>query len=148
MQLDKITSIDNYNMDARLYPVLQTLSRMTVDNYQDVIREATEVINFNEFETKHPDDCVYEGHEKAIDVHFILEGHERIYVQKKDLLTPKTAYNEADDFALFTGELMVDILLESGDFLVCYPDDAHQVGMRQGDVGEIVKKVVVKVPFE
>ncbi len=97
----------------------------------------------SEYKTKKIEEAVWEAHKKYIDVQFIFSGNEKIGRANISEMTLFKTYDEANDFALFTGK---------GDFytanpktfLILFPHDVHMPGVAI-EPSQPVKKVVVKV---
>lgn len=97
----------------------------------------------SEFETKAPEECRPEAHQKYADIQYIVYGKEAIGyapLADQEITIP---YFEERDILFFNAET-TPLLLEQGMFVVFFPQDIHQPGM-QVNQPEKVKKVVVKV---
>lgn len=95
------------------------------------------------FETKRPEDCRLEAHRDYADIQYIVSGREAIgfaTLKNQEITTP---YTPERDIVFFNGET-TPLILETGMFVIFFPQDVHQPGM-QVDGSEKVKKVVVKV---
>lgn len=101
-------------------------------------------LNRVNYTTKNKEDRFWEGHKKYIDVHVVFEGRERIDLNFKDNLKFKE-YVEKDDFLSFEGDENSTVVLEKGDFLICYPDDIHMTCLKADEIPSDVKKAIYKV---
>lgn len=99
------------------------------------------------FTTKPDEDCLYEAHERYADIHYILEGCEKIIVSDRAQVTEVTAYSAARDIGFYRCDDGVVCVLHPGDFLVCFPQDAHRVAM-QVEGPAPVKKLVGKLKMK
>ncbi|WP_336787715.1 YhcH/YjgK/YiaL family protein [Paenibacillus sp. MMO-177] len=101
-------------------------------------------INFMSFDTKSQEEQAAEKHEQYLDIHYLIEGAERIGWSPLEAgMIPSQPYNEADDFALYAPQADEQLLsLKPGMYAVFFPDDIHRPGM--GD-GSPIKKAVVKI---
>ncbi len=100
-------------------------------------------VNIVEYETVKPEDRFWEAHRQYLDVHLMLEGTERIdlnFIQNMDV----KEYAAKDDFLSMDGEKNASVILKPGDFLVCYPTDAHRTAVA-ADKQENIKKAIFKV---
>lgn len=100
-------------------------------------------VNIMEYETVKPEDRFWEAHREYLDVHLMLEGTERIdlnFIQNMDV----KEYAVKDDFLSMDGEKNASVILKPGDFLVCYPTDAHRTAVA-ADKQENIKKAIFKV---
>lgn len=97
----------------------------------------------SEFETKLPEECRPEAHQKYADIQYIVSGREAIgYTPLGDQEITIPYFEERD--IIFYNAQTTPVVLEQGMFVVFFPQDIHQPGM-QVNRPEKVKKVVVKV---
>ena len=73
--------------------------------------------------TKPKSECAFEAHRRFADIHFVVSGCEMIGYAPTPTLAV-TEEDDAKDVLFLTGE-GTDILLNAGDFMITYPDDAH-----------------------
>lgn len=95
------------------------------------------------YETK--SDAKYESHRRYIDIQYMIKGEEKIGVT--DLSNCKTCieYDIDKDLEFYDNCSDEEFLaLETGQFLILYPHDAHKPSISKGQKKN-VKKVVVKV---
>ena len=100
-------------------------------------------VNIVEYTTTSPEERFWEAHKNYLDVHFMLDGCEQIdlnFIQNMQLkeFVPK------DDFLPMDGEKNSSVVLNNGDFLICYPADAHRTAVAVDKPGTI-KKAIFKV---
>jgi len=95
-----------------------------------------------EYDTKEESDCVLEGHNKYIDIQYVIQGVEHIGFTP---LTNQVAVEEnlEKDYTFYTGETSM-FRLEEGMFTLFFPEDLHRPGVKADQISK-VKKVVVKV---
>ncbi len=102
--------------------------------------------NIQEYTTKARRETKYESHKKYIDVQFILQGKELIAVAPIEKMKICEEYNEEKDVMFFfPNDECKDFVLESGDFLILYPNDVHMPCVCVNEES-YVRKVVVKIP--
>jgi len=102
------------------------------------------------FETKEIKDCFYESHKKYVDIQIMLEGSEIMHLF--DISSDKASflsYDEQTDFCIYdvNNEIVTNLFMTSGDAYVFFPNDGH-LGMLKDNVSSLVKKTVIKVPYE
>lgn len=142
-------SIDNKS-DYYDKPLLKQIFTLidSFDSFSDIKANTIEedILFYNPIElvTKDEEVLAYEAHKKYIDIHYIMEGHERININNVANLTPATPYDEQNDFSLFTGNSKSTCILSPGNFVILFPHEAHMVGVID-KVSETVKKVVFKL---
>ena len=100
-------------------------------------------VNIVEYETCEKEGRFWEAHKKYIDVHLMLDGYERIDINFIENLEQKE-YEEEGDFLPLEGEHNSYVELRKGDFLVCYPEDAHMTAIKVNEK-ENIKKAIFKV---
>lgn len=91
--------------------------------------------------------CVFEAHRRYIDIHYIVSGVEGIGVASVDALAPLEPFNQEKDIGFYEGAHHSLTFLHPGEFMVCWPEDAHKVAIAQNAAAPIVK-MVVKVAVE
>ena len=93
-------------------------------------------------------ESLLEAHRDFIDVMYMVEGEELIYVKPTDRLRQIDKPYDASIEALLTrpeGDETA-VLLQQGQFLVLFPQDAHCPANRAGS--ETVKKIICKVKVD
>lgn len=100
----------------------------------------------NSYETHSPEGALCEAHQKYIDVMYMVEGEEIIYVKPTNQLCAVTkAFNpEIDALLAQTDADATPVRLSSGSFIVLFPQDAHSPGCYAKEP-ESVKKIIGKV---
>jgi YhcH/YjgK/YiaL family protein len=98
-----------------------------------------------EYTTKAPEDAMFEGHRKYIDVQYVISGIERHEVVDISKVSEKAPYDESCDVQFFeNSNKAASLILEAGEYAIFYPEDIHKPGMRF-EQPVSVKKIVVKV---
>lgn len=147
MIFDSIYNYKNYIGYPELYDVLSFLANLKEG---ELVKPNTVLIpdrifcNLVKFVSKQEKECKYEAHKKYIDVHYIVKGAEGIATADVNRLHEDTPFDEAKDIGFYTGNEEGRYYLKKGDFMVCYPSDAHKVGMAIEEPAEI-EKIVVKI---
>lgn len=70
-------------------------------------------------------ECRYEAHRRFIDVHYTVRGTEKISVRPVEGLPALEPFREQEDIGFYAGGPGVDCLVGPGQFLVCWPGEAH-----------------------
>lgn len=100
-------------------------------------------VNIVEYETTSVENRFWEAHKKYLDLHFMLRGKEQIdlnFIQNMKQLE----FVEQDDFLPLEGEANSHIILQKGDFLLCYPQDGHRTAIMVENPIKI-KKAIFKI---
>ena len=100
-------------------------------------------VNIVEYETTTPEARFWEAHREYLDLHFMLRGPEQIDVNFIDNMEQKE-YVPADDFLPLFGNPNSHAVLNAGDFLLCYPKDAHRTAVAVNGPA-VIKKAIFKI---
>lgn len=95
------------------------------------------------YETIPQEESFFEAHRRYLDIHIMVEGEERVDVNRPEDLT-LTEAQEGNDFYAYQGESWHSAVLRPGAFLVVFPGDAHRIKV-QVDGPRTVSKAVFKV---
>lgn len=150
MIFDSIKNKDNYKKETEIYRALCYLEK--IEKWDEVlpgmvIQKDSIFANPVSFFSKEEKECVYEAHRKYIDLHYIIEGVERIATADVNSIQIQTPFSDEKDIGFYEGHESGCYLLKPGEFMVCFPSDAHKVGM-MNTVPGTVKKIVVKIKIE
>lgn len=100
-------------------------------------------VNVQAFTTRPLAEGRWEAHRRYLDLHYVIEGRERIGYAPAGSLT-LGVYDAERDFMPLTGEAGAFVPVTSGSFLLLWPDEAHMPGLAV-DQPAPVRKVVVKI---
>lgn len=100
-------------------------------------------VNIVEYTTTTFENRFWEAHRDYLDVHVMLDGAEQIDVNFIENMEQKP-FVPADDFLPMDGKKKGDFILEKGDFLICYPNDAHRTAVQINEA-KAIKKAIFKV---
>ena len=90
------------------------------------------------------DQTRWEAHRHYNDIHYVVQGKEKIGLAPVASSQVTTAYDPARDIAFHTAEGQFH-LAQPGTFFIATPGDAHRPGIKVDGSGQVVKKIVVKV---
>ena len=144
-------SLDNFRSYVGLHAGFADVQAFLSETDLSTLPEGKHPINdngsyasVNEYNTRSIEDCFIECHQKFIDVQIIAWGEENIGVAHKRFCVEQQ-YDHDNDFQKLTGR--VDFIrLVPGLFVVFFPHDAHEPGVRNGTEAVPVKKIVFKIP--
>ena len=146
MIIDALANLEFYKgLNEQLYKGLKFLEEndvasLPVGRY-DIDGDAVYAL-VQEYETHLPEECRWEAHYKYTDIQYVVEGSEKIGWSTLDDVA-KTENRPEDDVYFFDMEGDY-FLLDTGQFAVFTPQDAHRPGVAIDGLAQI-KKVVVKV---
>lgn len=103
-------------------------------------------VNIVEYETTAPENRFWEAHRAYLDLHLMLRGAEQIDGGFIDCMECKPFVPE-EDFLPLEGEGNAAYRLREGDFLLCYPQDAHRTAV-QIDRPARIKKAIFKIKLD
>lgn len=147
MIFDTIENKDNYKSFDLLYIALNYLSDMPKNEFpQGSITLIDDILLANpvKFISKQENTCLFEAHKKYIDLHYMVKGEEIISIANTSSLIQTTSYELEKDIAFYDGISDGKYLLKPGLFMVCWPNDAHKVGVMNNTPTE-VQKIVFKI---
>ena len=135
-----------YSISARLKQSFEWLKNNDMVNMPDgkhTIDGDKIFANVQSYNTK--DNAPFEGHRKYIDIQYMIKGREKVGVTDYSNCSTTEAYNKEKDIEFLKCNIIDNYqTLEEGDFLVFFPQDAHQPALNP-DKKLSVKKVIVKV---
>ena len=103
-------------------------------------------VNIIEYKTTTPENRFWEAHRDYVDIHLSLSGNEQIDINFIENMIQKEFISK-DDFLPLEGKKKASIIMQPGDFLICYPKDGHRTAV-QVEKPEQVKKAIFKVKIE
>ena len=95
------------------------------------------------YETIPQEESFFEAHRRYLDIHIMVEGEERVDMNRPEDLNLTDA-QEGNDFYAYQGESWHSTVLKPGEFLVVFPGDAHRIKV-QVDGPKTVSNAVFKV---
>lgn len=95
------------------------------------------------YETIPQEESFFEAHRRYLDIHIMVEGEERVDMNRPEDLNLTDA-QEGNDFYAYQGESWHSTVLKPGEFLVVFTGDAHRIKV-QVDGPKTVSKAVFKV---
>ncbi|MCT6812027.1 MAG: YhcH/YjgK/YiaL family protein [Lactobacillus helsingborgensis] len=108
-------------------------------------------VKIQEYNTKDEKKGRFENHQTHLDFHYLIKGAEITRVTKPDGLTEiDNALASPDDVAhyqRFTGPA-TSICLHPGDYIILFPEDAHEACLDLDVNEKPCKKAVIKVPIK
>lgn len=151
MIFDSIKNRRNYKDYSLLYEALCFLARHPdglSDDHPVILIPDKLFCNTVELLSRPEEECTYEAHKKYIDLHYIISGTERIATSDTDSLILSEPYSDTKDIEFLEGSADGYYDLKPGQFMVCFPNDAHKVGVMVHEpcaIKKIVFKIIVEV---
>ena len=152
MILDRIENKSLYEgINEGIRRVLDFASTLTPETYptEKVYLDGDALfINAPQYVTHAREGAVTEAHRKYIDVMYMVDGEENIYVKPTANLSKITKEYDPEGDALLadTDDDTTAVRLEAGMFLVLFPDDAHAPACDPLPKSSVaVKKIIAKI---
>ncbi|MEI8011455.1 MAG: YhcH/YjgK/YiaL family protein [Candidatus Omnitrophota bacterium] len=102
-----------------------------------------------EYNTRMPEEGRFEIHRFYMDVQYVFSGSERMQSVPADLLVPITEYDASQDIHFFNSNMNItDVFVNSGEFVVYFPGEAHRPMCQSHARPERVRKFVFKIKIE
>lgn len=150
MIFDSIKNKENYKEHKLIYQALSYLSALPEGEMPapgTILVPDQLFCNPVSLTSKPKDQCIYEAHKKYADLHYILEGTEGIATADVETLRVTTPYEEEKDILFLEGEADGCYYLKPGQFMVCWPSDAHKVAI-MSEKPQQIRKIVCKIKTE
>ena len=150
MILDTISNAKQYKgIHPGIDRILKAVQTYTAENYPSGRMELDGddlFMIFSQYETHPKEGAVTEAHEQYVDVMYMVEGSENIYVKPVQQLQNITKEYDPEIEALLAGtdDDATVVRLEKGSFIVLFPQDAHAPAC-DADGKKYVKKIIGKV---
>jgi YhcH/YjgK/YiaL family protein len=144
MILDALNHRSCYAEMTELKSILDAMAEIHSDSMPQtkmIIDGDKAFINPVTLTTKPFAETQFEAHQRYADVHCIIAGTEEIIVNDLSKVTEIEAYSKEKDIGFYQGESGTVCILKPGDFLVCFPQDAHRVAIAPSIPGTVIKLV-------
>lgn len=92
------------------------------------------------------EDTVYESHKKFYDIHYIIEGSEKMALLNINEINKPFEENLENDYFLYKSDLTFEeLILCNNQFVVFDFSNVHKVGIKNDINIDNVKKIVIKI---
>lgn len=147
MIFGNIRNLNEYScLDDRIKECFQYVKEHDLLSYEKGSHEidgSNLFVNIVEYTTTTADQRFWEAHREYLDIHVMLSGAEQIDLNFIENMEQKE-FEPESDFLPLKGEANGHVVLNEGDFLICYPHDAHRTAVKI-DEPESIKKAIFKV---
>ena len=117
------------------------LKKLPVGTYE-IDRECVYAMVSKDFGLK-KEDALLETHEKYIDIQLVLAGTDDIGWKPKSLCKqPAGEYDQESDLQFFADKPNTWLSIESGEFAIFFPEDAHMPLISSGQIHKVVVKIL------
>jgi biofilm protein TabA len=151
MIVDKLKNSDLYCFNDSFktaFKFLKTLDETSEEKRYELGNGIYAVIE--SYPTKAVSEGRLEAHREYIDIQMVLKENEKIGWQNIDGLDEETQYDSEKDIIFYHPPASLDAftIIETGTFMLLYPEDGHMPQIQVSSSSLIVKKVVVKIPLD
>lgn len=140
-QREELTFLEEKIKSCLAYAADHKLQDMEPGRYE--IDGTRIYMNLEEFTTLSAEGRDFEAHKRYLDIFYIVDGAEQVdfnFIENMNQIY----YDSEKDRASLEGDSAGSVVLRTGDFLVCYPHDAHRPAIFVGEPQKI-RKAVFKV---
>lgn len=148
-----IDTLDNASRYYMLHPSLeQAFDFLENIEAADFSHGKTELVEDHLYvngivdETKSMEDSIWESHDSNMDIHFMVEGEERVFYGEEDKMKVVKPYNAEKDVTIFEGE-GAEYFVPKNGFVLFFPGEIHKSLVYSGSPHKI-KKAVVKLSMD
>ena len=100
-------------------------------------------VNFSSVELKKPQEAKFEVHDKYVDLQLVIVGKERMGVKPRSEVCDVMRNDMAQNDVIFFNDLPDEFVdLESGEYVVFFPSNAHAPAIGEGAVKKCIFKVL------
>lgn len=133
----------NYETYSRIQKAVDYINSGLVNTLEEGRHEIADgvYVNVSSYLTKEKN--IYEAHRKYIDIHYIIEGEERLEVANVMDMEVTEEYVEEKDYLLGRAKGESHII-KKGQYLVTMPEEAHSPSLCV-DKPIMIKKAVFKI---
>lgn len=139
-ELNQYTGL-NANLDKAI-KLLETINLKTLQIGPTIIDDDITIMKFEYFADGKENDF-FEGHEKYLDIHIVLEGKEAITCLNRNKAKQRTPFDKLNDVGFYDGEYDSKVILDNASCLIVFPNDLHQPKVKVND--DKIIKIVFKV---
>lgn len=131
-----LKDVINYIENTDLYKL--EVGKYKLNDEVNIIRES--------YNTRHFEECYFEGHQKYLDLQIVLTGKEYFgYKNNKDSnINITQPYNEEKDVEKYQANEFTKVILTDNMFALVFPQDLH-LGKLIFDNSQKVEKVIFKI---
>lgn len=131
-----LKDVINYIENTDLYKL--EVGKYKLNDEVNIIRES--------YNTRHFEECYFEGHQKYLDLQIVLTGKEYFgYKNNKDSnINITQPYNEEKDIEKYQANEFTKVILTDNMFALVFPQDLH-LGKLIFDNSQKVEKVIFKI---
>ena len=101
----------------------------------------------SEYETKNPEDALFESHKKYIDLQYVILGEELIGLTNDQSIEVSQPYSEEKDIMFYNFDGGKMLQASTGNYFIFFPEDIHRPSIKTSKKSK-VKKLVMKIKVD
>ena len=143
---DNISNAEFYTgLSKGIKEGLEWIKNTDLDNIADGRYDLNGInyANVQSYNTK--DEALFEAHRNYIDIQYVIKGAEMCGISDYCQAKTEIEYDNQKDIEFLSVNHKDYVTLKEKEFLILFPQDAHQPSMNVDGKRNAVKKVVVKV---
>lgn len=143
---DNISNAEFYTgLSKGIKEGLEWIKNTDLDNIADGRYDLNGInyANVQSYNTK--DEALFEAHRNYIDIQYVIKGTEMCGISDYCQAKTEIEYDNQKDIEFLSVNHKDYVTLKEKEFLILFPQDAHQPSMNVDGKCNFVKKVVVKV---
>lgn len=144
-RIDRLTAYPNVPRAQRVAEYLAATDVASLASGEHVIDGEDLFVRVLRYAPWEPGTNGFETHRRYADIQVVVSGAEAMRVAPAETLSPLAPWDDAGDYGFFScsaPERVSTIIAEAGSFVVFFPGEAHEPGVRaDGFPGDVVKLV-------
>ena len=148
MIFDTLHHLKKYSIPQadKILKFLSENNCLALPNEQIDIHGKELFVRVMEYEPKPANDNNFETHQMYADLQYVVSGVELMQIVPAKFLTPLGDPDTTGDYQFFKAhESITDLVVNTGEFTVFYPGEAHRPGCLYENNKGKVKKLVFKI---
>lgn len=144
MIFDSLDNRSSYEDIPGLKQILDALAEIHDTNMPQarvVLDDGRAFLNPVILTTKPLAETRFEAHRRYIDIHCVIQGEEEIIVNDIHNVKEIQTFSILDDIGFYDSDQGTVCILKPGQFLVCFPQDAHRVAIAREKPASVMKLV-------
>ncbi len=136
----------DYSTFSRIHRAIDYLNSHDISTLPDGKTVIDDDIYINVMEADTKIENIFEAHREYIDIHYIIEGEEKILTAPVEKMTVTREYSPESDSILGTADTADEHVIRKGQYCITMPGEAHSP-CRSVTAPRHIRKAVFKVRF-
>ncbi len=136
----------DYSTFSRIHRAIDYLNSHDIPALPDGRTVIDDDIYINVMEADTKRENIFEAHREYIDIHYIIEGEEKILTAPVEKMTVTREYSPESDSILGTADAADEHVIRKGQYCITMPGEAHSP-CRSVTAPRHIRKAVFKVRY-